>query len=134
MRLTKRETSARDRASRRSSRLADNPWPSGRLTSVRNGGVPSSKCRPISAIEREANVETLNQTLAQRVDKLLESHHHERLLTTTGTRAAVEELSQRNEGLEKIVRELALEVEGLSAAIAELRAPSNYYTVSVPRT
>ena len=64
-------------------------------------------------------METLSDTLAQRVGALIESHHHEKLLTTTGTRATVDELVERTDGLEQVVRELALEVERLSARIAE---------------
>ena len=67
--------------------------------------------------EREDGMETLSETLTKRVEGLIESHHHEKLLTTTGTRTLVCELLERNEGLELVVRELALEVERLAATI-----------------
>jgi hypothetical protein len=67
--------------------------------------------------EREDGMETLSDTLTKRVEGLIESHHHEKLLTTTGTRTLVCELLERNEGLELVVRELALEVERLAATI-----------------
>ena len=44
-------------------------------------------------------METLSDNLAKRVEGLIESHHHEKLLTTTGTRTLVCELLERNEGL-----------------------------------
>jgi hypothetical protein len=77
-------------------------------------------------------VETVNQTLTQRVDDLIDASRREKLLSTTGTRTAVEELIGRNEGLERIVRELALEVERLAAALAELSDPSGQYTITLP--
>ena len=70
-----------------------------------------------SSKEREDGMETLNDTLTKRVEGLIESHRHEKLLTTTGTRTLVCELLERNEGLELVVRELALEVERLAATI-----------------
>jgi hypothetical protein len=80
----------------------------------------------------EAIMETLNQTLTQRVDDLIEASRSEKLLSTTGTRTAVEELIRRNEGVERIVFELALEVEKLAAVVAELRNPSGDYTITLP--
>ncbi len=62
-------------------------------------------------------METLSETLTQRVDELIESHHRMGFLSTTGTRAAVEELIERNEGLEQAVRELAVEVQRLSVSV-----------------
>jgi hypothetical protein len=62
-------------------------------------------------------MESLNETLAQHVDDVIESHHHKTLLTTTGTRTAVYELLERNDGLEQAVRELAAEVQRLAAII-----------------
>lgn len=59
-------------------------------------------------------METLNETLSQRVDDLIESHHRTTFLSTTGTLAALDELISRNEGLEQAVRELAAEVQRLS--------------------
>ena len=77
-------------------------------------------------------MQTLDQTLAQRVDETFAAHSQEKLLSTTGTRSAVEELARRNEGLEMIVRELALEVQRLSETVAGLSEPAGRYTVSIP--
>jgi len=77
-------------------------------------------------------METLNQTLTQRVDCLIEASRNEKLLSTTGTRTVVEELIRRNEGVERIVCELAREVERLAAVVAKLSNPSGHYTVTLP--
>jgi hypothetical protein len=45
-------------------------------------------------------MEALSDTLTQRVDDLIESHHHEKLLTTTSVRVVMHELLERNDGLE----------------------------------
>ena len=76
-----------------------------------------------SCKEREDGKETLSDTLTQRVEGLIESHHHEKILTTTGTRTLVCELLERNEGLELIVRQLALEVERLATTIEKTHNP-----------
>ena len=57
----------------------------------------------------------IDTPLTQRVEDLIESHHHEKILTTTAMRAVMCELVERNKGLEQVVRELALEVQGLAA-------------------
>lgn len=59
-------------------------------------------------------METLNETLSRRVDDLIASHHRTTFLSTTGTRAGLDELICRNEGLEQAVRELAAEVQRLA--------------------
>ena len=64
-------------------------------------------------------MEALSDTLTQRVEDLIESHHHERLLTTTSVRVVMHELVERNDGLEQAVRELALEVQRLAAHVEE---------------
>ena len=64
-------------------------------------------------------METMSETLADRIEALIESHHHRRLLTTTGTRTLAEELAARNEGLEQVVRELAREVQRLQAIVEQ---------------
>jgi hypothetical protein len=61
-------------------------------------------------------VNSLDQSLNARIDELLESHRTQRLLSTTGPQAAVRELAIRTQGLEKALRELAAEVERLSAS------------------
>jgi len=68
----------------------------------------------------ETSAETLTDTLIQRVEELV----HPRdappewgspLLSTTPTSLAVRELALRTEALENAVREIALEVQKLSA-------------------
>lgn len=62
-------------------------------------------------------METLAETLLERVDELIEAHKgHQPLLSTTATSVAIAELASRSEGLEKAVREIALEVQKLSAS------------------
>lgn len=51
------------------------------------------------------------ESLYDRVDRLLESHKEETLLSTTGTRAAIGALICWNTGLEEAIRELALEIQ-----------------------
>jgi hypothetical protein len=60
-------------------------------------------------------METLDETLCGRVDEVIRSHKS-LLLSTTGTRAAIGELATRCEGLEKALREIALEVQKLAAS------------------
>jgi hypothetical protein len=59
-------------------------------------------------------VETLTDTLIDRVDKLVEARKTP-LLSTTPTSVAVRELAARTEALENAMREIALEVQKLSA-------------------
>ena len=87
-------------------------------TTMRSPRVSRVTPKGVSSLyEGEAGVETLNATLSQRVRDLIESQHRSPLLSTTGTRAAVEELMDRNERLELAVRELAAEVEQLAAML-----------------
>lgn len=58
-------------------------------------------------------METLDETLCERVDDAIRSHKS-LLLSTTGPMAAIEELVRRNEGLEAALREIALEVQRLA--------------------
>jgi hypothetical protein len=58
---------------------------------------------------------TLDKTLSERVDELVESHRRRPFVSTMGTQAAIDELIARNEGLELAIRGLAVEVERLSA-------------------
>jgi hypothetical protein len=53
--------------------------------------------------------------LVARVDELIESHRTQTLRSTTGMPGAIGELARRNEGLEQVVRALALAVENLAA-------------------
>ncbi len=57
---------------------------------------------------------TLEPTLSERVDELLCSYQDRPLLSTHGTQAAIAELAARTRGLERAVRETAMEVENLT--------------------
>jgi len=59
-------------------------------------------------------LETLTNTLMERVDNLIEAGT-EPLLTTTPTSVAIRELAARIEALENAVREIALEVQEFTA-------------------
>lgn len=64
--------------------------------------------------------DTLTDTLIERVDKLVHVRNAppewgNPLLSTTPTSLAVRELAVRTEALENVVREIALEVQKLSA-------------------
>jgi hypothetical protein len=61
-------------------------------------------------------VEALDVSLYQRVEELIDSHKIEELRSTTGSRVLISELAHRTEGLEKAIREIALEVQKLSAS------------------
>ncbi len=62
-------------------------------------------------------METLNQTLFERVDEVIRAHKGgEPLLSTTGSHVAIGELIARTEGLEKAIREIAMEVQELAAS------------------
>ena len=62
-------------------------------------------------------MESWDESLYERVDKLICSHKGAQpLLATTTTHATIAELIARSEGLEKAVREIALEVQELAAA------------------
>jgi predicted sugar kinase len=58
-------------------------------------------------------MKALDETLSDRVDELIRAHRGQRLLSTTGSQAALAELAARTEGLEKAVREIAIEVQRL---------------------
>ncbi len=71
------------------------------------------------ADEEEAPLETLTDTLMQRVDKLVQPDEPQLewgspLLSTTPTAIAIHELALRTETLAKALREIALEVQKLS--------------------
>jgi hypothetical protein len=62
-------------------------------------------------------METGPETLLERVDNLIEARKGQRpLLSTTATSVAIAELAARSDGVEKAVREIALEVQKLSAS------------------
>jgi hypothetical protein len=60
-------------------------------------------------------MKALDETLFDRVDDLIRAHRGQRLLSTTGSQTALAELATRMEGLEKAVREIAVEVQTLRA-------------------
>jgi len=60
-------------------------------------------------------MEGVYETLYERVDELIGAHKGP-LLSTTGTHAAIRELIARSEGLEKAIREVAIDVQELAAA------------------
>ncbi len=68
------------------------------------------------AILQQDSTGALEPTLTQRVDKLICSYEDQPLLSTTGTRAAISELAARTRGLEQAIREIALEVQNLTAS------------------
>ena len=59
-------------------------------------------------------METLKDTLIERVDELVQAGKRP-LLSTTPTTVAVRELAARTEALENAMREIAVEVQKLSA-------------------
>ncbi len=61
------------------------------------------------------DMETLEQTLSERVDEVIRSHKGQ-LQSTTGPVSAIGELVNRGEGLEEALREIALEVQKLAAS------------------
>ena len=62
-------------------------------------------------------MESMEGALHDRVDELMRSFEGgEPVLSTIGTRALVEVLVARTEGLERAVRELAFEIEKLAGA------------------
>jgi len=56
----------------------------------------------------------MTTTLVERMDGLVQAHKRQ-LLATTPKSAAISELAERVETLERAVREIALEVETLSS-------------------
>jgi hypothetical protein len=59
---------------------------------------------------------TLEPTLSERVEELLCSYEERPLLSTHGTQAAIAELAARTRGLERALREIALEVQNRTAS------------------
>jgi hypothetical protein len=53
-------------------------------------------------------------TLCELVDELIGPRDGRPLLTTTGTRGTIAQLAERTQGLERAIREIALEVQSLS--------------------
>ena len=68
------------------------------------------------AILQQDSSGALEPTLSQRVDELIRSCEDRPLLSTTGTQAAISELAARTRGLERAIREIALEVQNLTAS------------------
>jgi hypothetical protein len=62
-------------------------------------------------------METLNDTLLERVDTLIEARTgHWPLRSTTTTSEAIGELAARVDGLENAIREMAVEIQKLTAS------------------
>ena len=62
-------------------------------------------------------MDTLDDALRERIDDLTGSGKARQvLLSTTGTQAAIAELIARSDRLERVIRELTLEVEALAAS------------------
>jgi hypothetical protein len=66
------------------------------------------------AAENSATLEALTDTLTERVDNLVQANKRP-IQSTTPTTDAIGELAARTEALEKALREIALEVQKLSA-------------------
>jgi hypothetical protein len=64
--------------------------------------------------QEEDRLETLTDTLIERVNNLIEAGT-EPLLTTTPSSVAIRELAARTEALQNAVREIALEVQEIAA-------------------
>jgi hypothetical protein len=60
------------------------------------------------------DVETVSESLSERVHELIDVGKREPILSTTGTRAAVDSLAARVEVLEEAVRELTAVVQELA--------------------
>ena len=60
-------------------------------------------------------MESLTSALSQRVEEIIRTHQEKPLLSTLGKSASIEELTRRYLGLERAVREIALEVEKLAS-------------------
>jgi hypothetical protein len=86
-------------------------------------GVPASRTAKgevvahtvVSPTRGRRGMEGVHETLYERVDELIGGHKGP-LLSTTGTHAAIRELIARSEGLEKAIREIAVDVQELAAA------------------
>ena len=63
-------------------------------------------------------MESVYETLYERVDELLAAHQG-LFLSTTGTHTAIKELIARSEAHEKAIREIAREIEELVARPSE---------------
>jgi predicted sugar kinase len=85
--------------------------------------VPAEQIGPLDggrfqllSVGQALGMETLAESLSGRVDELIRSHRGQPLLSTTEMQVAIGELIARTEGIEKAVREVALEVEKLVAS------------------
>jgi hypothetical protein len=65
------------------------------------------------AVDPEVRMETVDEALSNRVDAAIKAHKRA-VLSTSGPTTAIAELVTRLEGLEKAIREVALEVEKLT--------------------
>ncbi|MGZ4410326.1 MAG: hypothetical protein ACXVY6_16315 [Gaiellaceae bacterium] len=78
---------------------------------------------------------TAVESLSDRIDRLIESHKEEPLLSTTGTRAAIGALIWWTTGLEEAIRELAHEIQSREDAEEPMsaEAPSGRLSRSAVR-
>ena len=75
-------------------------------------------------VTRKVGENLLDETLCERVDELIRSHKCKPLLSTTGSRAYIEELAARSEGLEEAIREIAREVQDIAASPKGISDPA----------
>jgi hypothetical protein len=68
------------------------------------------------AILQQSPEGALESTLSQRVDELIRSFEDRPLLSTTGTQASIADLAARTRGLERALREIAREIQNLTAS------------------
>ena len=76
-------------------------------------------------VTRKVSENLLDETLCDHVDELILSHKFKPLLSTTGSRAFIEELAARIGGLEEAIREIALEVQEAAASPKGISEPAN---------
>jgi hypothetical protein len=76
-------------------------------------GVRLKETREGALDHRRLRMETVDEALSNRVDAAIQAHKRA-VLSTSGPTTAIAELVTRLEGLEKAIREVALEVEKLT--------------------
>jgi hypothetical protein len=69
----------------------------------------------VSSTKSEAAMQDVYERLSDRVGTLIEGHK-DQILSTDGTSGAFREIFRRLEGLEKAIREVALEVQKQAAS------------------
>lgn len=81
----------------------------------RNVSMRSISCKTFDTAKHEeaSRMPTLDTSLLQRVQTLMDTNTGRELLSTTGLQATVDELVRRNHALEQALHEIALEVQRL---------------------